>query len=125
MQYLLKYADEEYNWEKVLGYVVLKYTKIIKTSNIDITSSDLLSSTIMYTQQFTDISILSNSSEHSTIEQCINKSQHTLLFNVLLYKDFCTHCTHQVRKVEQQKNVSCTAWSTTSKSSLVSQKIEE
>ena len=100
---MLKYADEEYNWEKVLGYVVLKYTKIIKTSNIDITSSDLLSSTIMYTQQFTDISILSNSSEHSTIEQCINKSQHTLLFNVLLYKDFCTHCTHQVRKVEQQK----------------------
>ena len=72
---MLKYADEEYNWEKVLGYVVLKYTKIIKTSNIDITSSDLLSSTIMYTQQFTDISILSNSSEHSTIEQCINKSQ--------------------------------------------------
>tara|TARA_B100001971_G_C18053260_1_gene463999 strand:+ start:643 stop:828 length:186 start_codon:yes stop_codon:yes gene_type:complete len=39
---LLKYADEEYNWEKVLGYVVLKYTKNnFKTSNNDITSQTI------------------------------------------------------------------------------------
>ena len=53
----------------------IKYMKMIRTLDIDIILSDFLSSTIMYTQHFTDIYQSYQIHKNTTVEQCTYEFQ--------------------------------------------------